>query len=134
MKRTTAILLAAACLAAGCGKNDPEKALEINLNSDNVTLSQEEPANVTYSSANAVGTIHVSTESGTISISEQSYDDTKQTGTFTLSTSQNKKETVTLEITFKDNRNTVKKELTARTKSTWSVDPTEPQPGPGDTD
>lgn len=127
MKRTAAILLTVICLAAGCGKNSPEETLKINLDTRSVTLSAEQPATVSYSSTGADGTVIVSTESGNIIISEQTYYGTKQTGSFTLSTTQNKKETLTLELTFKDNRNTVKESVTVQTKETWSIEPTDPQ-------
>ena len=127
MRKTAAILLTALCLAAGCDKNNQDEALKINLNTSSVTLSAEEPATVTYSSADANGTVLVSTESAVISISEQSYDSAKQAGTFTLSTTQNKKETLNLELTFKDSKSTAKKTLTVETKSTWSIEPTDPQ-------
>lgn len=127
MRKTAAILLTALCLAAGCDKSNQDEALKINLNTSSVTLSTEEPATVTYSSKDADGTVLVSTESAVISITEQSYDGAKQAGTFTLSTTQNKKETLTLELTFKDNRNTVKESVTVQTKETWSIEPTDPQ-------
>ena len=127
MKRTAAILLAAICLAAGCDKKSPEETLKINLDTRSVTLSAEEPATVSYSSTGADGSVIVSTESESIFISEQTYYGMKQTGSFTLTTTQNKKETLTLELTFKDNRNTVKESVTVQTKSTWSIEPSDPQ-------